>query len=99
MCCGLHPGSKLIRLIPSLRTTGVEGVPAGNPVGFDSRQGYNAAYWKISELHTMFCRSRYLLWLVILVLGTGSMLSACGQKGPLYLPDPATEQQEATKDN
>nr|WP_260843187.1 lipoprotein [Sedimenticola selenatireducens] len=26
------------------------------------------------------------------------MLSACGQKGPLYLPDPATEQQEKTKD-
>ncbi|WP_313957281.1 LPS translocon maturation chaperone LptM [Sedimenticola selenatireducens] len=52
----------------------------------------------ILEQQTMFCWSRYLLWLVILVLGTSSMLSACGQKGPLYLPDPATEQQEKTKD-
>lgn len=46
----------------------------------------------------MFCWSRHLLWLVILVLGTGSLLSACGQKGPLYLPDPAAEQQEKAKD-
>ncbi|WP_082117138.1 LPS translocon maturation chaperone LptM [Sedimenticola thiotaurini] len=47
----------------------------------------------------MFCWSRYLLWLVILVLGTSSMLSACGQKGALYLPDPATQQQEESQDN
>lgn len=33
------------------------------------------------------CWAQYLLWLVILVLGTGSALSACGQKGDLYLPD------------
>lgn len=47
----------------------------------------------------MFCWSRYLLWLVILVLGTGSMLTACGQSGPLYLPDPASQQQEEAKDS
>lgn len=47
----------------------------------------------------MFCWSRYLLWLVILVLGTGSMLSACGQKGPLYLPEPDTQQQEESQDS
>ncbi|WP_428634050.1 LPS translocon maturation chaperone LptM [Sedimenticola sp.] len=41
----------------------------------------------------MFCWSRYLLWLVILVLGTSSLLTACGQKGPLYLPDTASQQQ------
>lgn len=46
----------------------------------------------------MFCWSRYLLWLTILILGTSSMLTACGQKGPLYLPDPATSQQEEAKD-
>ncbi len=34
------------------------------------------------------CWAQYLLWLVIAVLGTGSALSACGQKGPLYRPDP-----------
>ncbi|RLJ18963.1 hypothetical protein DJ030_07475 [bacterium endosymbiont of Escarpia laminata] len=38
----------------------------------------------------MTCWPRYLLWLVIAVLGSGNLLSACGQKGPLYLP-PAEE--------
>jgi predicted small lipoprotein YifL len=33
------------------------------------------------------CWAQYLLWLVIIMLGTGSALSACGQKGDLYLPD------------
>ncbi|PLY12432.1 MAG: hypothetical protein C0631_16955 [Sedimenticola sp.] len=43
----------------------------------------------------MYCWARYLLWLTIAVLGSGSMLSACGQKGDLYLPDKGeTEQQE-----
>jgi len=32
------------------------------------------------------CWAQYLLWLVIAVLGTGSALSACGQKGDLYHP-------------
>ncbi len=39
----------------------------------------------------MVCWPRYLFLLVVLVLGTGSMLTACGQKGPLYLPDNATQ--------
>ena len=34
-----------------------------------------------------WCRAELLLYLVIAILGIGSMLSACGQKGPLYLPD------------
>ncbi len=32
------------------------------------------------------CWAQYLLWLVIAVLGTGSLLSACGQKGDLTRP-------------
>ncbi|OQX31972.1 MAG: hypothetical protein B0D96_10060 [Candidatus Sedimenticola endophacoides] len=40
----------------------------------------------------MHCWPRYILWLTIAFLGTGSMLSACGQKGDLYLPDQAVEQ-------
>ena len=32
-------------------------------------------------------RRAMLLWWVILVLGSGSVLVACGHKGPLYLPD------------
>ena len=35
------------------------------------------------------CWAQYLLWLVIAVLGAGSVLSACGQKGALYHPEPA----------
>jgi len=34
------------------------------------------------------CWARYLLWAVIAVFGVGSMLSACGQKGDLYLAEP-----------
>jgi hypothetical protein len=33
-----------------------------------------------------FCWAQYLLWLVIALLGAGSMLSACGQKGDLVRP-------------
>ena len=40
----------------------------------------------------MHCWARYLLWLVIGVLGIGNMLTACGQKGDLYLPQTTTEQ-------
>lgn len=36
------------------------------------------------------CWAQYLLWLVIAVLGAGSVLSACGQKGALYHPDSPT---------
>ena len=37
------------------------------------------------------CWAQYLLWLVIAVLGTGSALSACGQKGALYQPEPSAK--------
>ncbi len=33
-----------------------------------------------------FCRFQILFALVVVVLGTASALSACGQKGELYLP-------------
>jgi predicted small lipoprotein YifL len=36
----------------------------------------------------MHCWSRNLLWLVIAILGTLNLISACGQKGPLYPPPP-----------
>ena len=44
--------------------------------------------------YIMTCWPRYLLWLVIALLGAGSMLSACGQKGPLTLPDREQQSQE-----
>ena len=36
----------------------------------------------------MRCRARCLLILVVSVLGIGQMITACGQKGDLYLPKP-----------
>jgi predicted small lipoprotein YifL len=36
----------------------------------------------------MHCWPRTLLWLTIAGLGTLNLISACGQKGPLYLPPP-----------
>ncbi len=38
----------------------------------------------------MPCWPRTLLWLLIALLGSINLLTACGQKGPLYLP-PAEE--------
>ena len=43
----------------------------------------------------MFCWARYLFVLMVVTLGTLSMLGACGQKGPLYLPPPTPEDQAA----
>lgn len=36
----------------------------------------------------MHCWARYLFILTVVALGTLSLLGACGQKGPLYLPPP-----------
>ncbi|MCF7985630.1 MAG: lipoprotein [Thiohalocapsa sp.] len=39
----------------------------------------------------MHCWAKYLLYATIAVLGTAQMLSACGQKGDLYLPEPPSQ--------
>ena len=44
------------------------------------------------------CWAQYLLWLVIAALALGSMLPACGQKGPLYLPDETVQQPAGQQD-
>lgn len=36
----------------------------------------------------MHRRPRYLPWLAIALVAIGQMLTACGQRGPLYLPEP-----------
>jgi predicted small lipoprotein YifL len=46
----------------------------------------------------MHCWPRTLLWLVIATLGTLNLLSACGQKGPLYLP-PADDADQTEQKN
>jgi predicted small lipoprotein YifL len=33
------------------------------------------------------CWAKYVLWLCVTLAGAGAMLSACGQKGDLYLPE------------
>ncbi len=35
----------------------------------------------------MHCYSRYLFIILVAILGLGNMLSGCGSKGDLYLPD------------
>ena len=35
----------------------------------------------------MHCWARYLFIAVVSVLGIGNMITACGQKGDLYLPE------------
>ena len=35
---------------------------------------------------------------VVLILVVVALLSACGQKGPLYLPEPVVDQDRATVD-
>ncbi|MEN8174696.1 MAG: lipoprotein [Pseudomonadota bacterium] len=47
----------------------------------------------------MRCWTNYLWWLVVAVLGTGSLLSACGQKGPLHLPEHQPEQPAESADS
>jgi predicted small lipoprotein YifL len=39
----------------------------------------------------MHCWARYLLYLVIAILAVGQMVTACGQKGDLYLPEKRAE--------
>lgn len=43
------------------------------------------------------CRVQLVLYLCIAILGIGNILTACGQKGPLYLPaePPAKEESQA----
>lgn len=45
----------------------------------------------------MHCWARYLFWLVIVVLGVGNMVTACGHKGALYLSPPQEQTDEQDK--
>lgn len=44
----------------------------------------------------MHCWARYLWYAVIAALAMGQMVAACGQKGPLYLPEPQPAAQTQT---
>ena len=42
----------------------------------------------------MCCCSRYLFILLVAVLGIGNMITGCGQKGDLYLPEKGKAEQQ-----
>jgi predicted small lipoprotein YifL len=35
----------------------------------------------------MLCCARQIFTILVIILGGGQMIAACGQKGPLYLPE------------
>ncbi|MDY6978865.1 MAG: lipoprotein [Pseudomonadota bacterium] len=43
-----------------------------------------------------FCWPQILFIVLVIVLGVGSMLSGCGKKGPLYLPDQNEQTRQAS---
>ncbi len=43
-----------------------------------------------------WCRAELALYLIITILGIGSMITACGQKGPLYLPSEKNSLEQTT---
>jgi hypothetical protein len=43
------------------------------------------------------CWPNYVFWLIITFAGGSAMLSACGQKGDLYLPDEPESQEQQRK--
>jgi len=63
------------------------------PVG----AGGHAVYtFRLSEPSiAMRCYARYLLLIVVAVLALGQFLAACGQKGPLYLPEESQKAEDA----
>jgi len=82
----------------------------GGEVGFlttavyNRRHGFSATVFvatdrgdDVGQLSMKFCWAQYLLWLVIALLGLGSMMTACGQKGDLYRPAETAAPSSATR--
>jgi predicted small lipoprotein YifL len=46
----------------------------------------------------MHCWARYLFIAAVTMLGVGQMMTACGQKGDLYLPEPEAAGEDAPLD-
>jgi len=46
------------------------------------------------KLLRSFCIPQTVMVLVVVILGVSSMLSGCGQKGPLHMPDDMHKQQQ-----
>jgi predicted small lipoprotein YifL len=56
------------------------------------------AFCNLSGNDAMHCWARYLLWMLILILGVGNMITACGQKGKLFIPEQKAEQSVIKED-
>lgn len=41
------------------------------------------------------CWAQYLLLTIVATLAAGTLLTGCGSKGPLYLPQPAEQAEQA----
>jgi predicted small lipoprotein YifL len=46
-----------------------------------------------------WCRAELALYLIITILGIGQMITACGQKGSLYLPSEDDQVQKINNGN
>ena len=44
-------------------------------------------------------RATFTLWLLLAVCAGSALLSGCGQKGPLYLPDDTEQMQKKKSDS
>jgi len=53
---------------------------------------------QITGISMRLCASQWLLIAVVILLGFSSMLSGCGKKGPLYLPDEPARQADPGSD-
>ena len=51
------------------------------------------------ESRLMLCWARQLFILVVALLGISQMMAACGQKGPLFLPEEPAGQQQAPRES
>jgi len=47
----------------------------------------------------MLCWARQLFILMVALLGITQMMAACGQKGPLFLPDESAGKQQAPRES
>ncbi len=47
----------------------------------------------------MLCWARQLFILMVALLGISQMMAACGQKGPLFLPDEPAGKQQAPRES
>jgi len=43
------------------------------------------------------CWAKYILWTTITIFGVATMVTSCGQKGPLYLPHDNTSAKKYSK--